>query len=148
MTSDVFPSEILKLKKLQRLFLTIYSDIILPNKLCDLDDLFVLYIDINSRNIINESTFISDGEKGIISSWNCVTKSYITNEIIDLKILKCDFNELVDLPSNIEILRLGSKVKNLPNLPIGLKKLYLYNDLPYFKEENIKLPFGCELILV
>ena len=148
MTTDVFPSEILKLKKLQRLFLTIYSDIALPNKLCDLDDLFVIVINTTFSNIIDKHTFISDGKKAIIDSWNCLTKSYITNEITDLKILKCEFNELVDLPSNIEILRLGTKAKNLPNLPIGLKKLYLYNDLPYFKKEHIKLPFGCELILI
>jgi hypothetical protein len=85
MTTDVFPREILKLKKLQRLFLTIYSDIALPNKLCDLDDLFVLYISVSPRNIINEFTFISDGKKAIIDSWTGLTKSYITDEITDLK---------------------------------------------------------------
>jgi hypothetical protein len=147
MTCKIFPLEILELKKIQRLSLNTNSEIKIPNEICELEDLFAISINCPPFYLM-DGFFIEFANKAIIKSWRCYTKSYITEKITDLKILYCDFDELVDLPSHIEILRLGTKVKDLPNLPIGLQKLYLYNDLPYFKEKNIKLPFGCELILV
>jgi len=65
-----------------------------------------------------------------------------------VKILDCGMKDLVDLPDELEVLRLGINVGSLSNLPINLKKLYIWGIGKIFSKENIKLPFGCELILI
>jgi Leucine-rich repeat (LRR) protein len=148
MTTCIFPSEILELKNLQKLNLDTGSDIEVPKEICNMDNLFEIYINYPSSHILDELHSIIFNNRAIIKSWCWTTKHLVTELITDLKILNCDFDELVDLPPHIEILRLGIKVKNLPNLPVGLKELHIYNDLPYFTEDSIRLPFGCKLFLV
>ena len=148
MTSDTFPSGILELKNLQKLNLDTNSNIVVPNEICNLDNLFEIFINYPASDIFDDQHSVFLNNRAIIISWCWTTKHLITELITDLKILQCNFDELVDLPPHIEILRLGTKVKNLPNLPVGLKELHIYNDLPYFTEESIRLPFGCKLFLV
>lgn len=70
--------------------------------------------------------------------------------ITDLKIMDCCFDELDNLPEHIKILRLCKNVIRIKNLPLNLKKLYLYNNKNYIYVDinTIKLPFGCEIILL
>lgn len=153
MTGDVFPDEILKLKNLNDLFLITDKNMDISNELCEMENLYQLYY-CNEDNLSFCPNFIKKDNKMIICEmyksdfFDYELHKNNIEEVNDLKILNCKFDKLENLPNHIEILRLGKNVKELPNLPLGLKKLYLYNYLPYFEIDKIKLPFGCELILV
>lgn len=145
--TDTFPNEILQLKNLKTLWLQTFSKINVPIEICDLENLYELQI--NSSLTNRDNTKIIYKNKAIIASWySYLQKMIFENNITELKILDCELDELTDLPDCIEILRLGKNVSKLSNLPVSLKKLYIWNNLPYFNVDDIKIPFGCELILI
>ena len=159
---DTFPLSILKLSKLKYICIDTTSTIIIPPELCDLEELSIIKI-----NKVNSNTLIHKN-KMIIYDWESVDSSFmeynygysrkknivdieIPEEITELKILNCHYNSLDNLPSNIQVLRLGTNIMYpLTNLPFGLKKLIIYLEKRHINKEHlitqIKLPFGCELI--
>ena len=140
-----FPREILQLKQLRILRLATFFEIQIPDEICNLENLFILDV---GPSKINE--IYSYKNKMIISHIDYLEYiNYITSETItDLKILDCGMKDLIDLPDDLEVLRLGINVGSLSNLPINLKKLYIWDFCKTFSKDNVKLPFGCELILI
>lgn len=140
-----FPKEILQLKQLRILNLATFFELKISDEICNLEYLF--HFSITPSKLEEIYTYKN---KAMITHIDYLEYiNYVANnEITDLKILDCGMKDLVDLPDNLEILRLGKNIKKLTNLPIGLKKLYIDNLFRTYNEENIKLPFGCELIFI
>jgi hypothetical protein len=156
-----FPNSILSLKKLKTLIIRSDYMLHIPNELCSLENLFSISIDKFYPKILQHNN------KMIIFDWktpanliieytdyysfrNRSVKINIPEEITDLKILNCCYNNLENLPFQIENLSVGINIFfPLNNLPISLKTLKLYPQKMYLSEdyinENIKLPFGCKL---
>ena len=79
---------------------------------------------------------------------NKIVNIDIPTKITNLKILDCGYNSLDNLPSNIEILQIGGFIHYpLLNLPVNLKKLIIHNENQEVSTKDIKLPFGCQLII-
>ena len=152
--TNKFPHEVIQLKKLTKLKIITNDEITIPNEICQMDNLFEFEIYPKKKNYLSDSCFIF-GDKMIIGDWNQITSNLIKhiNFIKDIKIINVSDYGLNNLPANIEILRLNlinnENRKIFDNLPITLKKIYIYSySSTQEKFSNIKLPFGCELFLV
>jgi hypothetical protein len=157
-----FPPSILKLSKLKYICIESTNIIIIPPELCDLEELSIIKINkIHSNTLIHKNKMIIFDWEAVHSTLMELDYGYmrtkkivdieIPEEITELKILNCHYNSLDNLPSNIQILRLGTNILYpLTNLPFGLKKLIIYLEKRHINKENlitkIKLPFGCELV--
>lgn len=151
-----FPKSILQLSKLKYLYIQKSESSFIPNEMCNLKNLQKIDIEKPHSNLIHE-------HKMMIFDWDEKTKSImelasgysnkivniqIPPQITDLKILNCCYNKLDNLPHNISILRIGDDINYpLSNLPTNLKKLIIYKKDNLILVHQIKLPFGCELII-
>ena len=85
----------------------------IPPEICQMENLYDLSINLDSKlgNMINNVIFYKD--KAIIRDWKFYFRDRPNlKDIKDLKILNCNFDELINLPENLSILRLGIHVKN------------------------------------
>lgn len=152
---DYFPKDFLQLENITSF--VFYSTlpntkINIPIEMCNLKQL-------NYLEFLTDQKFIINEDKMIILNFE---NSVIVPEYIKyLKIFSIKDGDINNLPTNIEFLEIR-QLNKLPlnNLPSGLKKLTIYIDeVEYFDintddyvikiitEDDIKLPFGCELYM-
>jgi hypothetical protein len=151
---NYFPKEFLKLNLKDLVFYSIDPSklIEIPSELANMKSLEYFEIPTTQNIIIYD-------DKMIILKFKQDT--VISDNIKYLKIFEIDGGNINNLPSNIEFLEFRI-LNELPlnNLPIGLKKLTIYVDeveifnneindyvVKKITEDDIKLPFGCELYI-
>lgn len=133
-----FPKCILSMKKLKNLTIIAKHNLLIPSKLCNLDKLMNININIYHQNILIYKN------KMIIFRFNNSIK--IPDEITELKVLDVSNCSLDNLPLELEKLKLGCNILlPLDNLPVLLKKLYIKKQV-YIEEfqDKIKIPFDCK----
>jgi len=133
-----FPKCILSLTKLKNLTIVTKHNLFLPSKLCNLDKLMNININVYHQNVLIYQN------KMLIFRLNNSIK--IPDEITELKIFDVSNCSLDNLPLELEKLNLGCNIRlPLDNLPVLLKKLYIKKQL--FLEDfqdKIKIPFDCK----
>lgn len=133
-----FPKCILSLTKLRNLTIVTKHNLLLPSKLCNLDKLMNININVYHQN------FLIYQNKMLIFRLNNSIK--IPDEITELKIFDVSNCSLDNLPLELEKLNLGCNIRlPLDNLPILLKKLYIKKQVHIEDfQDKIKIPFDCK----
>jgi Leucine-rich repeat (LRR) protein len=144
------PDELMELINLKVLYLHLNKITIFPNKLANLINLQKLYLYYNNTPYV-QNIFIYNDKCMILNYYNYLE---LPNNIKYLNIINGKYANFNNLPNTLEYLQIGSLdfpvflniSPQLNNLPINLKLLILHNT--HITRENIKLPYGCKLIII
>ncbi len=166
--SNIFPEVIFELFNLEILDISSNNIMSIPNKFMSLANLKHFIFDDNPVKILQKSLIkctklnylsFSDTQIEILPKWmkELNNLEYISLHRCNISSIKFDITNIFDVGiginsySNIdnlfedcEYLQINYLYEPISNLPINLKKIKLVK--PY-KPINVKVPFGCELII-
>jgi hypothetical protein len=123
--------------KLKKLIMNDNLITVFPNTIANLQNLSKLYID-------TYDNIFTHNDKMLIRLWH--SEIVVSEGVIFLNILTANKkSNLNNLPYYLEFLKLGIITPKITNFPICLKELKISN---IYKEkyDDIKIPFGCNLI--
>ena len=137
------PVEIGNLVSLRKLSLCNNKLTVLPVEIRNLVNLIILNLNINQLTSLPVEIGNLVNLQELHLAWNQLTSLPV--EILNfINILYLDNTSyrINNIPNNTEFLIFSNLNKNLDNLPLILRKLYLHEDIDLTKY-TIKLPFSC-----